>query len=109
MPNPIIICINLLGFSLALTPIFSRVDYKFHFRLGKELQGVTVDLVDRLAYSLNRPTKVVFNLSSLGLARLPKQGQTGTDNYRIRQPAPNSAARDAPYVSLLASLLFFLQ
>ncbi len=41
MPNPIMICINLLGFSLALAPIFSRVDYKFHFRLRIELQGVT--------------------------------------------------------------------
>ncbi len=43
MPIPIIICIDLKGFTLALHRHFLRVIYKLNLGLGGELRGVTGD------------------------------------------------------------------
>ena len=43
MPIPIINCIDLKGFTLALHRYFLRVIYKLNLGLGGELRGVTPD------------------------------------------------------------------
>jgi hypothetical protein len=44
MPNPIIICITFLGFSLDLHRHFLRVIYKLNFRLGRRTSGCDIPL-----------------------------------------------------------------